>query len=104
MLDTTFHARVLELPVEEECDRRERLLAEARARRRRAEAVLRSLVEAKEQCERRLSSSSKPDAVKALRGDSSIERAIESTSRMIESLDRLIARAESMASPVVARL
>jgi hypothetical protein len=67
-----------------------RVLAEVSAARQRAEAVLRGLIEAQNECEKQLSRENRRDAMKLVTGKSSLENAIASTRRMIESFDRQI--------------
>jgi hypothetical protein len=68
----------------------EQVLAEMTAARARAEAVLRGLIEAQGECERQLKQENRRDAMKVVTGRSSLENAIASTRRMIESFDRQI--------------
>ncbi len=58
--------------------------------RRRAEELLRGLLEAKTQTETYLSEAGRDDPVKTLTGKSAIDNAISSTRRMIETLDRAV--------------
>ena len=65
-----------------------------RLARRRAEALLESLLEAKAASESRLAESRRADHLKQVTGKSSLENAIESTRRMIAMLDRSLAEAQ----------
>lgn len=67
-------------------------LLETKLTRDRAEALLRTLMECKSQSERNLAELRQPDAFKTVTGRSSLDNAIASTQRMIESLDRVIAQ------------
>lgn len=69
---------------------RQRIILETTTARDQAEALLRSLLDAKDVSERRLGELHQPDALKLVTGRSSIDRAIGSTQRMIESLNRAI--------------
>lgn len=71
---------------------RQRLLDEAHASRAHAAAVLEGLLAAKAECERELVKSRRSDPFKAVTGKSSLDRAIASTRKMIDSLDRMIER------------
>lgn len=55
-----------------------------------AEAVLSSLVRAKAECEHQLVRFNRSDMVKTITGRSSIDKAIASTRRIIENLDRVL--------------
>lgn len=70
------------------------------ARRERAEAVLQSLIAAKAECEKQLSRFKRPDMIKAVRGQSAIDTAIDATRRMIAAIDTATARASSASTPV----
>jgi len=59
-----------------------------------AEALLRSLVDAKAESERRLSELNQRDQMKTATGRSSMDNAIASTRRMVATLNRLIEEAE----------
>ena len=56
-----------------------------------AEALLRSLLDAKRESENRLRELDQVDSLKRLTGNSSIDNAINSTKRMISMLNRAIA-------------
>ncbi|GMV26667.1 MAG: hypothetical protein AMXMBFR58_26980 [Phycisphaerae bacterium] len=58
--------------------------------RRKAEDLLRGLLEAKSQTESFLAEGGREDPVKSLTGRSAIDNAINSTKRMIDTLDRAI--------------
>lgn len=68
---------------------RQRILHETSIVREKAEALLRGLMEAKMTSERHLGSAGR-DRMKALTGRSSMDNAIDSTRRMIDSLDRTL--------------
>lgn len=70
----------------------QRVVLETNAARDRAEALLRGLMDAKEQSERQLATLKRPDAYKAVTGKSSIDNAIASTRRLIETLNRELDR------------
>lgn len=71
---------------------RERLLQDAVARRDHAAAVLESLLAAKAECELELAKGRRTDAIKSVTGKSSLDRAIASTRKMIETLDRTVSQ------------
>lgn len=73
-----------------ESDQRHRVILETKARRSQAEALLRSLMDAKSECERQLERFRRMDAIQSVTGRSAIDKAIASTKRMIESLDRAL--------------
>lgn len=73
-----------------DAEQRTRVILETRARRSQAEALLRSLVEAKSECERQLERFRRSDAMQSVTGRTAIDKAIASTKRMIESLDRAL--------------
>ncbi len=56
-----------------------------------AEAVLSSLMRAKTECEHQLVRFNRSDMIKTITGRSSIDKAIASTRRIIENLDRALA-------------
>lgn len=66
------------------------VLRESVDARRRAEELLQGLIAAKSQTEAYLTEIGREDPVKRLTGKSSIENAIASTRRMIETLDRAV--------------
>ncbi len=68
----------------------EQVLAEVSAARQRAENVLKGLIEAQSECEKQLTQENRRDAMKLVTGKSSLENAIATTRRMIESFDRQI--------------
>jgi len=70
---------------------RQRLVADLSDHLRKAEAVLKSLHEAKRVAEQQCRDFKRADAMKAVTGVSAIERSITTTSRMIERLKREIA-------------
>lgn len=69
---------------------RQRILQETSVVREKAETLLRGLIEAKLTSERQLTGSAHRDRMKALTGRSSMDNAIDSTRRMIDSLDRTL--------------
>jgi hypothetical protein len=66
--------------------------AEIAHARRQAADVLGSLLQAREQLERKLTETGRSDAIRTITGRSSLDEAIESTRDMLAALDR-IARA-----------
>ena len=66
---------------------------ELQARLRKAEAVLRSLYDAKREADRQAVEFKRADAMKAVTGTSAIERAIHATSRIVERLKREVSEA-----------
>ncbi len=68
----------------------DQVLVDVTAARQRAESVLKGLIEAQSECERQLSQENRRDAMKVVTGKSSLENAIATTRRMIESFDRQI--------------
>ena len=64
--------------------------------RERAEAVLKSLLHAKAECERHVARFRRPDAMKAIRGESALDRAINSTRRTIQTLERTMAEFDGL--------
>lgn len=68
----------------------ERILQETAAAKESAKALLTRLLDAKAQSERHLADLHQADAMKRLTGRSSIENAIASAQRMIETLDRSV--------------
>jgi len=69
---------------------RQRIVLETTATRERAEALLRGLIDARQVSERRLSELNQHDHLKHVTGRSAMDNAIETTRRMIESLNRTI--------------
>jgi len=72
--------------------RHEQILAETAAARDKASQLLQGLLEAKATTERELAQQHRPDLLKKVTGSSAIDNAIESTRRMIETLDRTMHR------------
>ena len=70
--------------------KRQRILLEYTATRDQAEALLRGLLDARAESERRLLELRQPDTFKTVTGRSAMDNAIASTQRMIESLNRVI--------------
>jgi hypothetical protein len=68
------------------------LLTKTKAARQQAEALLKGLVEAKSLSERRLADLRLTDHLKHVTGRSSLDNAIASTRRMIDTLDRTMAQ------------
>lgn len=69
---------------------KQRILMETTEARDEAEAVLAVLIEARGASERHLLQMHKPDVLKQVTGRSSMDNAIASTQRMIETLNRVI--------------
>ena len=67
-----------------------RMLVETTARRDEAETLLRLLLDAKEASEKNLSQLGQTDLVKQVTGRSSIDTAIASTQRLVESFNRVL--------------
>jgi len=67
--------------------RRSCLLEATRTRREHAEALLRSLRSAKDECEKHLARFKRADAYKSFTGRSAMENAIAATQQMLESID-----------------
>lgn len=67
------------------------MLLQTTTRRDEAEALLRVLIEARESSEKNLASLGQPDLVKQVTGRSSMDNAINSTKRLIESFNRVLA-------------
>lgn len=72
---------------------REQILIESQRTRAQAAEVLRELLEAKSACEATLAAEKRPDMVKTVTGQSSLEVAIAETRKLVDSLDRAIAQA-----------
>lgn len=72
---------------------RQQFLVETLAAKERAEALVQELSQAQEECEKHLKLMNRPDAIKAVTGRSSIERAIDETRRLLGTLDRTIQEA-----------
>ncbi len=69
---------------------KQRVLVETMTRRDEAEALLRALLDAKATSERNLASIRQSDFMKSVTGRSSMDNAIASTQRLIESFNRVI--------------
>ncbi len=67
---------------------RQQALLQTLATRQNAEKLLASLLRAQTECDQQLQKERRADAMKAVTGASSLDRAIASTRRMIEQLDR----------------
>jgi len=72
---------------------RQQVLLETYAARQRAAELLKTLEQARTECEGCLKSENRQDVVKTVTGKSSIESAICQTRRMVEMLDRALAEA-----------
>ncbi len=70
----------------------ERILSETVVARDKAQALLEGLKQAKAASERELQAQHRLDHLKKVTGKSAIDNAIDSTSRMIETLDRTLQR------------
>ncbi len=70
----------------------ERILSETVVARDKAKALLEGLKQAKAASERELEAQHRLDHLKKVTGKSAIDNAIDSTSRMIETLDRTLQR------------
>jgi hypothetical protein len=64
--------------------------------RRRAQAVLESLRDAKRKCDQHLASANRSDAMRQVTGRSSFDLAIASAERTIAALDRLHVRGDGL--------
>ncbi len=69
---------------------KQRILQETISRRDEACALLRSLLDAKSISEQNLAQLHQPDLVKQVTGQSSMDNAIASTHRLIESFNRIL--------------
>lgn len=69
---------------------REQILHDTHRTRAHAAEVLRELIEAKAACEATLAAEKRPDMVKLVTGQSSLEVAIAETRKLVDSLDRAI--------------
>lgn len=69
---------------------KQRILQETITRRDEALALLRSLLDAKSISERNLAQLHQPDLVKQVTGKSSMDNAIASTRRLIDSFNRIL--------------
>lgn len=74
---------------------RQHVLLETLAARQRAAELLKVLQQAQAECEKCLQQDKRQDAMRAVTGSSSIEQAIASTKRMIETLDRALDEARN---------
>lgn len=74
---------------------RQQVLLETHAARQRAADLLKTLQAAQMECEGQLKADQRADVVKVVTGQSSIEAAIVSTRRMIETLDRALEEARN---------
>ncbi|MBL9031272.1 MAG: hypothetical protein JNM80_06150 [Phycisphaerae bacterium] len=68
------------------------ILSETEATRHSAEQLLRSLLDYRTQSERNLAELRQGDLFKSVTGKSALDNAITSTQRMIEALNRVLAR------------
>ncbi|HVZ93770.1 MAG TPA: hypothetical protein VG797_04605 [Phycisphaerales bacterium] len=84
MVQTLFEPEAIVIADEEQ------LLREAVSSLTKAEELLRCLTAAKAECERELAKSNRKDPFKAVTGASSLDRAIASTKKMIETLGRTV--------------
>lgn len=69
---------------------KQRMLVETTARRDEAEALLRSLLDAKSSSEKNLAQLGQADLMKKVTGRSSLDNAIASTQRLVESFNRVL--------------
>jgi len=69
---------------------RQQVLLQTLATRQNAEKLLASLLRAQAECDQQLQKEQRSDAMKSVTGASSLDRAIASTRRMIEQLDRSV--------------
>jgi hypothetical protein len=67
---------------------REQVILQTVATRQNAEKLLASLLRAQAECDQQLQKEQRSDAMKSVTGTSSLDRAIASTRRMLEQLDR----------------
>lgn len=72
---------------------RQQVLVQTLATRQNAERLLTSLLRAQAECDQQLQKEQRSDAMKSVTGSSSLDRAIASTRRMIEQLDRSLEEA-----------
>jgi hypothetical protein len=72
---------------------RQMILLQTNAARDKAEALLRGLMQAKEEAERRLAEHDQRDPMAVVTGRSSLEQAIDATRKMIQTLNRRLAEA-----------
>ncbi len=71
-------------------DVKRKMLVETTQRRDEANALLRTLLDAKAISERNLEAIRQPDLVKKVTGKSSMDNAIDSTRRLIDSFNRVL--------------
>lgn len=83
---------------------KQRMLVETTARRDEAEALLRALLDAKSASEKNLAEIRRPDFMKQVTGKSSMDNAIASTQRLIESFNRVLSDLKQNLSDEDARL
>lgn len=69
---------------------KQRMLIDATAKRDEAEALLRTLLDAKATSERNLRDIGRDDLVKRVTGRSSLDRAVASAQRLLESFNRVL--------------
>ena len=69
---------------------KQRMLIEATTKRDEAEALLRTLLDAKATSERNLRDIGRDDMVKRVTGRSSLDRAVASAQRLLESFNRVL--------------
>lgn len=68
---------------------------EYRRQKHEAQSLLQSLMAAKAECEEHQARFNRPDMYRAVTGRSALDAAIASTTRMIERLDAVLARAQA---------
>jgi hypothetical protein len=73
-------------------NRRQQIILETTATRDRAEALLRTLLDYKNQSEKNLADLKQSDIFKTVTGRSALDNAIASTQRMIEALNRVLSQ------------
>lgn len=78
---------------------RQQVLLQTLATRQNAEKLLASLLRAQAECDQQLQKEQRSDAMKSVTGASSLDRAIASTRRMIEQLDRSLEQMGREADP-----
>ncbi|MCA9271720.1 MAG: hypothetical protein KDA31_01610 [Phycisphaerales bacterium] len=78
---------------------RARILTETADARADAERLLAGLIDARSKSEARLAELSRSDILKNLTGKSALDNAINSTQRMIDSLDRVLVELRTKLSP-----
>lgn len=72
---------------------RQRFVTEVVAARTRAQTLLAHLQSARSACESHLAEQNRPDPIRLVTGQSSLDRAILDTQRMIDTIDRVLADA-----------